>query len=559
MRRLALLVLVLAACPQSKPTGFDATVAAGPTRDWLDGRMPAEALTGTPVRGGTLTLRVQIEPPGLNRMHDQLAEGTMTQYTNATCIETLAELDRDTHPRYDLKPRLATSWQESDDHLTLTVHLRKGVRFHNGESFTSHDVKAVLDAILDTKNATRSARSYFEDLDSVATPDDLTVVLKWKKAYFLAARNFLSGVPMYPASALKGDFDTLAINRAPIGTGPWKFEKWETGRSISFVRFDGYWGAQPSFDRIVVRFVKDETVAAQLWEQGEFDVMTRIQPAVWKAVEAATPANAWAFTGYHRVMTMQNSYAWLGWNEERPFFADVRVRRALGMLYPARLVERNIDMGLEPPTTCPYFREGGACDPSVAALPYDPKAAAALLDEAGWKDTNGDGVRDKGGVPLKFTFLASAYSVKMAKVLPLLQEEYRKVGIELDIEKVEAASYIKRLREHDFDACSLTWSSLDPNQDQFQIFHSSQAAKNGSNFVSYKSPEADALLEQIRGEFDPGKREALERALHRKLYEDQVYTFLSNRPALDAVKVDVHGLKPSLAWYDLTKAWRAAK
>jgi peptide/nickel transport system substrate-binding protein len=558
MRRLALFALVLAACPQRKGADADAgSAAVTPSRDWLEGRMPAEALAGEPVKGGTFTLRVPVEPPGLNRLHDQLAEGTMAQYTGATCFETLAEIDRDTHPRYELKPALATSWQESDDHLTLTVKLRKGVRFHNGEPFSSRDVKAQMDVILDPKNATRSIASYFEDLESVTTPDELTVVLKWKKPYFLANRNFLTQIPIVPASALKGDYDTLPSNRAPIGTGPWKFEKWETGRSISFTRFDGYWGARPYFDKIVVRFVKDETVAAQLWEQGEFDLMTRIQPPVWRSVEAATGANAWAIRGYHRIQFLQNNYGWLGWNEERPFFSDPKVRRALTMLYPAALVDRQIDMGLEPATTCPYYRESDSCDPTVTPLPYDPKAAAALLDEAGWKDSNGDGVRDKGGVPLKFTFLANAYSVKMGKLLPLMQEELRKVGVEMDIEKAETASYLKRLREHDFDAASLNWSSLDVVQDQYQIFHSSQAAKNGSNFVSYKNPDVDALLEHIRTEFDPAKRMQLERSVHRALYDDQVYTFLSNRPTLDAVKVDIHGLKPSLAWYDLRKAWRA--
>jgi len=553
---LTVLFLLLAACPQRQAADAGAAVQ-GPSRDWLDGRMPLEALQGEPLKGGTFTLRVAVEPRGLNRLHDQFVEGTMSQYTFATVYETLAELDHDTHPRYDLKPLLAQSWQESDDHLTLTVHLRKGVRFHDGEAFTSRDVKAVMEAILDPKNPTKSMASYFEDLDTLTTPDDLTVVIKWKKAYFLANRSFLAAVPMMPAGALKGDFDTLAINRAPIGTGPWKFERWETGQSLTFTRFDGYWGAQPHFDKIVVRFVKDETVAAQLWEQGEFDLMTRIQPAEWRSLEAPSPSNAWAQRGYHRVLVMQNNYGWLGWNEERPFFADPKVRRALGMLYPGDTVAKNIDMGLEPQTTCPYYRDGESCDPSVKPLPYDPKAAEALLDEAGWRDSNGDGVRDKGGVPFKFTFLSNAYSVKLGKLLPLLQEQYRKAGIEMDIERVEWAMYMKRLREHEFDAASLNWGSPDPEQDQYQIFHSSQAAKNGSNFVSYKSPEADALLERIRTELDANKRKVLERELHRRLYEDQVYTFTSNRPALDAVKVDIRGLKPSLAWYDLRKAWRA--
>ncbi|MBK7858347.1 MAG: hypothetical protein IPJ65_06935 [Archangiaceae bacterium] len=558
MRRLVLALLLLAACPKKSTPDAGVSPELQPSAAWLSGQLPASALAGTPVKGGTFTMRVHVEPNGLNRMHDQQAEGTMTRYTVGPLYETLAELDRDTHPRYDLKPLLAEKWEESDDHRTLTVHLRRGVRFHDGSTFSSRDVKAVVDAVRNPKNPTKAIASYFEDIDALATPDDHTVVVKWKKAYFLSTRNFLTALPMMPSKALEGDFDTLAINRAPIGTGPWKFASWETGRALTFVRFEGYWGAPAWFDQVVIRFVKDETVAAQLWEKGEFDLMTRIQPAVWRSIEKPEAGNAWAISGYHRVMASENNYGWVGWNEQRQFFADKKVRTALGHLFPYDKVARNIDLGLEEPTTCPYFAQGPSCDASVKPLAYDPKLAAQLLDEAGWRDTNQDGVRDKDGVPFKFTFVSNAYSVKLGKLLPLLQEELRKAGIEMDIEKVEAGSYIKRLREQDFDACSLTWSNADPVQDDFPTFHSSQAGKSGSNFVGYRNPDVDRLLEQIREEFDDGRRAALERQVHRALYEDQVYLFLTNRPTLDAVKVGVQGLKPSLAWYDLRRAWRAA-
>ena len=560
MRRLALALLLFTACPKKNDSGADAGASApavSVTREWLEGVMPASALEGTPVKGGTLTIRVHVEPGGLNRLHDQMVEGTMVRYTVGPLYETLAELDRDTHPRYELKALLAEKWEESADHLTLTIHLRKGVRFHDGSTFSSKDVKAVVDAVVNPKNATKALASSFEDIESISTPDELTVVVKWKKAYWLANRNFLTALPMIPWKALQGDFDTLAINRAPIGTGPFKFKSWETGRAVTFERFDGYWGAPAWLDQVVIRFVKDETAAAQLWEKGEFDVMTRVPPAVWRSIEKPDPSNAWAIRGYHRVRFVENNYGWVGWNEARAFFADARVRRALAHLYPAEKVARNIDLDLETPTTCPYFAESPSCDPQVKPIPYDPKRAAALLDEAGWKDTNEDGVRDKNGVAFQFTFVANAYSVKLGKLMPLLQEELRRAGIAMDIEKVEAAGYLKRLRDGDFDACSLTWSNSDPAQDTYPIFHSTQAGKNGSNFVGYSNPQVDRLLEQIREEFDTQKRLELERQLHRTLYEDQVYLWLTNRPMLDAVRVGVMGMKPSVAWYDLRRVWRA--
>jgi peptide/nickel transport system substrate-binding protein len=230
----------------------------------------------------------------------------------------------------------------------------------------------------------------------------------------------------------------------------------------------------------------------------------------------------------------------------------------MAMLYPAEKVAKNIDMDLELPTTCPYYRLGESCDPGVIPLRYDPAGAVALLKSSGWVDTNGDGVLDKNGVPFKFTFLANPHSVKLAKLVPVMQEELKKVGIEMDVEKIDAAQYVGRLRAHDFDAASMGWGVNEAERDNFQVYHSTQKT-GGSNFISFDSKRVDALLEQIRVTFDPDERHVLERALHKQLYSEQPYLYLTNRPSLDAVKIHVRGIRPSLAWYDLKKIWLAPK
>lgn len=561
LRTLPALLLCLFAC-----TCRDRGAAAGATaveleRDssgvpgwWLRGELPPEATAGTPRKGGVLTIRVAVEPSGLNYLHDQHAEGWMARYTLGTVYQTLAELDRTSHPKYELRPLLAESWTESEDHLKLVVKLRKGVRFHDGSPFSARDVKASLDAVLDPTHLTARIRSSYVDLEACQVIDDSTVVVTWKKPYFLANRNFLSGLPIFPAKSLKGDFDRLAVNRAPIGTGPFRFGSWETGRAITFTRNEDYWGPKAWLDGYVVRFIKDHTVATQLWERGEVDLMTQIQPLVWRSLEESRPENRWALEGYYRIYFLENGYSWIGWNEQRPFFADVRVRQALARLFPHQQVAHHIDLDLEPTTTCPYYREGRSCDPTVRLVPHDPREAVSILDKAGWRDTNGDGVLDKDGVPFKFSILVNPYSVRMTKLAPLLQEQLRRVGIEMEIDRAESAVFFERLRKHQFDAAAMAWSSLDVEQDSFQIFHSSQA-QGGSNYVSYANPRVDELLERIRVEFDSAKREKLEHELHRTLYEDQVYLFLSSRPVLDAAKRRVKGLRPSLAWYDLRQVW----
>jgi len=527
--------------------------ASHPSKEWLEGKLPDEVYAGQPIPGGTLTVRLYAEPRGLNRLHDEHKAALMVRVTVGPIYETLLELDRDDHPRYQMKPLLAESYQESADRLTQTLKLRRGVRFHNGEPFTSRDVKAVMDALMNPKNPTRAFSSSFTDLAGYETPDDYTFVIRWKKPYYLGFRTFATGLPIMPASALRGDFDALAINRSPIGTGPFKFAGWEPNKVITLVRNENYWGKKAYLENVLLRIVKDDTVATRMFERGEFDLMIAIQPAVWREMEKPDRSYEWAVNNYNRIHFSEYNYSWIGWNQERPFFKDRRVRTALGMLVPYDDIFQDVDLGLEIPTTCPFYIESQYCDPDVQRLPYNPGAAGKLLAEAGWKDRNGDGVLDKDGIPLKFSLMTMAHSVRMGKIDAVLQERFRKAGIEMDVEKVESGAFVEQRVKHQFDAIAMNWANLDVEEDLFELFHSSQL--KGANHTSYRDPEADRLLEASRGEFDFEKRVQINRQLHRKLYQDQVYYFISARPTLDAVKKNVRGIRPSIAWYDLRKIW----
>src|SRR5439155_16245535 len=135
-----------------------------------------------------------------------------------------------------------------------------------------------------------------------------------------------------------------------------------------------------------------------------------------------------------------------------------------------------------------------------------------------------------------FTFMIPATSVRLVKIAPLLQEELRRSGVAMDIETVYTATLAQRVTKREFEATSRVWTEFDAVQDQYGTFHSSQIDA-GSNFACYASAEADRLLEQIRLETDEGRRVELERALHRRLYEDQPYLFMTARQSLDAAKV----------------------
>ena len=542
--RLSLFALLISLVGCRSSSGADAALAApavSASKEWLEGRLPPDA--ESPRDGGTLVVRVMSEPGCLNHLADGCRDAWVSRMTNRLVTQTLLSASAN---ESTLRPELASEWTQSADHTLSSFTLRKGVTFSDGSAFTSADVIATLDAVMDPEKETGALRGEISALASWKAPDAEHVQLKWSTPSPFALRA-LARLPILSAKELAGDWKNIQ----PIGTGPFVIAKWERGQALTLDRRPG--GAA-YLERIVFRFVKDHTAAGAMFERGEFDLMTNITPALWKSLEVAEPQTTWAKRDWNRIKSLDNSYSYIAWNEARPFFADVRVRRALAHLYDAKLISRVVDLELELPTTCPYLRTGESCDRAVQPLPFSPDDARALLADAGFKDTDDDGVLERDGVALRFSFLLPSTQVRLGKLVPMLQEQLKPVGIDVQLEKVETSSLSARVAKRDFDVVSRLWTEFDREQDLFPMFHSSQI-DGGSNWVGYANPEVDRLIEQVRGEFDDGKRHQLEQRLHALIYADQPYLFMTSRQSLDASKKRVHGLQPSILWYDLRAVW----
>lgn len=549
MPRLAALCLLATslACPAARAAQDDA--------DWRDGTLPASVYQGPPRSGGTLVVRLDQEPPSLDMLTDSaLAIDWMLE---RKVLESMAELDASRHPDYSLKPALATSWSTSPDQLTFTFHIRRGVKWHDGAPFSGKDVVATVRKILDPNVRAMHLRNNFADLADISTApgDDFTVIARYRKPYFLAFRA-LATLVIYPAHLLDKAGDLLhdPLHRAPVGTGPFRFEEWKSGDRISFVRNEDYWGRKAWLDRVVYRVVLDPAVGFQLLKQGEFGLYLQLQPQQWlRDLEAAGLRGK-----LRRIKFFNPNYNWIGWNEQRPWFSDARVRQAMNYAIDTEGVRRSFLFGLDRPTTCHFYLESSACDRTLRPRPHDPARAAKLLDEAGWTDHDGDGIRDKGGVPFRFTFLMNADSTFLARLTPYMQQELHKLGVEMEVRKVDWALFTQLVEKHDFDAMSLRWGNSDVVQDPYEIWHSSQS-KDGSNFVFFDNPAIDGLIETARATLDDARRNELYRKMGRVLYDEAPYTFLYSRPSLDAVRADVRGIRPSVAWYDLQDVWLAPR
>ncbi|MBL8910319.1 MAG: hypothetical protein JNM17_06415 [Archangium sp.] len=536
------LCFCLVACKSSSTADASGAPRITASPEWLDGRLPAESAQ-SPRDGGTLVVRLMTEPATLNHLDDDSFEAMLFRMVARNVMDTLVELKADG----TLGPGLAARWTESNDHLTTTFSLRSAT-FSDGSAFEAKDVVATLDTIMDVTKRTSRARGELATLASWKAIDASTVELKWKAPSVFAIRA-LARVFIFSRAQLAGDWNAIGLK--PIGTGPYVVKSWDRGQKLTLERradaTTGY------LQNIVFRFVKDHTAAAAVFEKGEFDLMTNITPALWRALEKDEPSTAWAKRDWNRIRSFDNSFSYVAWNERRPPFDDARVRNALQYLYDAKLVSKVIDLELEVPTTCPYFPQSDSCSKTPTRT-FDPNAARALLSDAGFEDLDGDGVRERNGKPLKFSFLLPATSVRLGRLVPMLQEQYRTVGIELEIERVEVATLSARVNKHDFDVMSRVWTEFDTDQDLFQVFHSSQIDA-GSNYAGFNDAETDRLIEQIRSEFDLPKRRALERQLHERVYALQPLMLMTNRQSLDAAKKRVHGLQPSVAWYDLRRVW----
>jgi peptide/nickel transport system substrate-binding protein len=223
----------------------------------------------------------------------------------------------------------------------------------------------------------------------------------------------------------------------------------------------------------------------------------------------------------------------------RPQFKDTRVRQALGMLFDTQLIIETVWGGLGTEITGGVYHKAPEYDRTIDPLPFDPAAAAKLLDEAGWKDTDGDGFRDKDGVKFEFELGFASSVAEYERLGTVYQEELKRAGIDMRLGPLEWASFSERVHAKNFDACMLAW--LTPiMSDPYPLWHSSQA-ESGVNYPGFANDEVDELLDAIRLEFDREKRIGLYKQVQAIIYEEQPYLFLYARPGLQAFDKRIHG------------------
>lgn len=476
------------------------------------------------VFGDWLVEQLVAEPSTLNPI---TSTDAYSSAINNFIYESLLKRDEESMEHV---PVLSERWEVAEDHLTYTFYLKKNVSWEDGHPFTSRDIIFSFDRIRDPKVDSAHLRNYYQDISGVEAVDDYTVRFHYRIPYFRALE-FCGRMPIVPAHLFQEgeNFNQHPIGRKPMGTGPYKLQNWETGKEIVLVRNESYWGQKPALDKVVFKIITSPTVALQVLKQGGLDQMG-LRPIQW---ERQTQSKRFE-ENFQKLSYYLPSYSYIGWNSRRPFFSDKRVRQAMSMLVDRELILKKILFGLGTMISGPFYINSPEYDKTLKVYPYDPPAALALLKSAGWEFKKGQNVLQKDGQPFEFEFLIAAGSKFAEQLATIMQENLKDVGIRMSIRKLEWAVFIQKIEEHNFDACTLSWA-MGWESDPYQIWHSSQAAAKGSNFVGFKNEEADRLIEEARKEFDPVKRRIMYRRFQQIVNEEQPYTFLFTNKALVAV------------------------
>lgn len=523
----------------------------------------------TPTTGDWLLIHSAGDPEQLNPL-------TSSDASSSAILQYIFQplLTRD--PRsLELKPVIATARPTiSDDKLTYTFVIRRDVHFQDGRPLTGEDVLFSIKAIKCPLVNAPFLRVYFDSVVDARLLDQYTIEFKIKEPYFQneSVLGLIDVLPRHyydPSNLLKdvtvadlrktadqlhpnvkkfADDFNKNYSRNPMGSGPYKFRSWKTGTEIELLRDGKYWGYgkseidQPYLDRHKYRIITSHDAALVRLKSGSLDemVLTPIQHV------RGTSSDRFK-SEFEKYEYFTPNYSYLGWNNNHPIFRDKRVRKAMTHFTDRDQMVKSILFGLGAVVEGPIYFFRPEYEKSLPKYQFDPEKGLALLQEAGWSDTDGDGVLDKviDGEQVLFRFELKIHTGNPTRksVALTLQDELKKHGIAASVRELDWTIFLGDVKARKFDAIILGWAMPLGEPDAYQVWHSSQADNRGSNHVSYKNARVDRILEEYRREFDPQKRIELYREFQQILSDEQPYTFLFVGKSVVAVQRRIRGIE----------------
>lgn len=437
----------------------------------------------------------------------------------------------------DLKGELTEKWVVSDDNKTITFTLKPNLTWADGKPLTSEDVLFTWQLVTDEKTQSPYASDY-QLVQKATAPDKHTFVVTYKTP-FAPALDSWSGLHILPKHILQGqDIHKTSFSQKPLGSSFYQLAQWRHGEYIKLTRNPTSVLGDARIQERVSRMIPDSSAQFLELMAGHIDLMS-LDPIKYARVIPARPALKKKLNLYKQ---LGNGYLYLGFNLKRKPFDDIRVRQAINYAIDKQEIIDGVYLGLGENIASPYKPGTRWSNPNLKPYPYDAQKAKSLLQDAGFTDTDGDGIVERDGKPFQFEIITNQNKQREKSAL-LVQRRLQDIGIKVTIRSLEWASFISNyIKKKDFSAVILGWSlGLDP--DQYNIWHSSQQAPGQFNFVGYENSEVDALLEQGRTTLDPEKRAAIYHRFAAQLLKDSPIVYLSAGYGLTAMNKRVQGVQ----------------
>ncbi|MFN2433318.1 MAG: ABC transporter substrate-binding protein, partial [Gemmatimonadota bacterium] len=446
----------------------------------------------------------------------------------------------------DVRPGLADSLRFTPDSLSVDFFLHPGLTWHDGHPLSAHDV-VFAHRICKAPEVNWSAASWLDRITNVEALDSLTVRFTFDGRYMYQVQDAVVCYPL-PEHILGdvplGQLREHPFNRRPVGSGPFRFVSWTQDQEVVIEANPDFALGRPHLNRVTYRVIPDQTSLATQIQNGDIDVWPRFQPSFYPQLEADPDLRINSYPG--------RSYAYVAWNTNDPLFASKEVRQALTIAIDRGQIVDALLNGQGKVGTQPLISTIWAHDEAIEPYPFDRERAKAMLEEAGWRDTDGDGIRDKDGQPFSFTILTNADNLTRVDVLTILQQQLRDVGVAARPSTMEFNTFIERLLAHDFQAAVAGWSvgikaELTPTFGTGEPF----------NFVSAENARVDSLALAAESERDRAKAKGIWSQAQREIVDQAYYSFLyqlNDMHAIDrrfqAVDMNAYGWDYNLdEWY----------
>ncbi len=437
---------------------------------------------------GTLVIAIEVAPRGFDPRF------STTFQTSARIMQLIFDTLVVKNEKFELVPSLAERFEESEDHRTFTFHLRTGVMFHNGKQLTSADVKYTFDSLL-SPELKSPIRGLVDKISSIDAPDPLTVIFYAREPFYTFIGNLLA-VGIIPEGA-----GTETVNQ-PVGSGPYKFVSYKEGSAVQLEANAAYWGGAPNIPRVHIKVVTDNSTRQAELMSGEVDLAYNAQfdPETIRALGQRRDMQVIVGDGA--------SIGYLGVNvSPTSLLSKQKLRQALAYGIDRDVIIHRLLRDQARKANAIMPPEHWAYDQAVTVYDHDPERAKQLLDEAGFPDPDGDGPRTR----LTLTMLTTTTQLSR-NIAAIMQDQLRRVGIQLELQSLEPATLFDKLSKAQFDLYYLIGIGFNQLTDVFQFVYHSR----------YQDPEFNDAIAKLRATNDPAQMrplfDQLAAALQRRTY-----------------------------------------